>query len=231
MALANYTDLLNSINGSGAWLHRTDLGTIAPDWVTICETNINYGDVEVLGVEGLRTGNQESVFNLSTTPGVQTVDLPDNFLEMRKVWYTFNGVKIELPQRPISPMGRDEAWNVQSIPRTYSIVGSQMVIYPIPNDTYVLTLDAYQTVGPLATQGTNWLMTVAPMVYLSGSILAGSPWMGPSFNPSPWAQMFKAGMAQVQRKDAKLRSRLTTMRSDYSYLQQAPYSILTGDWI
>lgn len=231
MALGSYTDLLNSINGSGAWLHRTDLATIAPDWVTICETNLNYGDIEVLGVEGLRTANQEDVVNLNTSPGVQTVNLPSNFLEMRKVFYTFNGVKIELPQRPISPMSRDEAWNVQSIPRTYSIVGNQMVIYPIPDNTYVLTLDYYETVGPLVTQGTNWLMTAAPMVYLSGSILAGSPWLGPKFDPTPWAQMFKTGMAQVSRSDAKRRNRLTTMRSDYSYLQQAPYSILTGDWI
>lgn len=231
MALTNYSDLLNSINGSGAWLHRTDLTTIMPDWVTLAEVLINFGDLEVLGVEGLRTGAQETVATLSTASGVQFVNLPSDFLEMRKVYYTYNGIKIELPQRPIIPMGQDEASNIQSIPRSYSIVGTQMYIYPTPNGIYPITLDYYAKIGPLATQGTNWLMTKAPNVYLAGSILAGAPWLGQNFDPTPWAQMFKAGMGQLTRADVKSRNRLTTMRVDRAYMAQAPFNILSGDYL
>lgn len=231
MALANYTDLINSINGSGAWLHRNDLSVIAPDFVTLAEVGINYGDLEVLGVEGLRTGNQETVTTLSTVIGVQQVTLPADFLEMRKVYFTYSGIKIELIQRPISPLSRDESSNIQSIPRTYSIVGNQMFIYPIPNAAYPITLDYYALIGPLATQGTNWLMTMAPNVYLAGSILAGSPWMGPNFNATPWANMFRAGMGQIARSDVKARGRLTTMRVETPLQRQAPFNILTGDTI
>lgn len=232
MALSNYVGLLASINGSGAWLHRTDLATIAPDWVVLAEAVINYGDLDVLGVEGLRTGAQETVATLSTVGGVQALALPTNFLEMRKVYLNYSGVRIELPQRPITPISMDEASNVQTVPRSYSIVGAtNMYIFPIPDTIYTITIDYYASVGPLATQGTNWLMTKSPNTYLAGSILMGAPWLGANFNPAPWANVFKASMGQLQRADAKARNRLTTMRVEGPFLRAPQFNILTGDTI
>lgn len=228
MALANYTDLLASINGSGAWLHRTDLTAIAPDWVTLCETTINYGDLENLGVDGLRVAEMETLVTLTTVAGVQTVTLPTDFLEMRKIYYTFGGERVELREAPTLPMRTDERYNGFAPPRTFIVTGNTLYFFPIPDAVYSVSLLYYAKVGPLATSATNWLMTKAPMVYLAGSIVHGSPWLGPQFDVSKWGPMFKTAMGQVQRNDSRKRFNLTTLRSEAAQLQRRPFNILTG---
>ena len=231
MALATYTDLLAALNGNAGWLHRNDLWTIAPDWVTLAEVTINYGDLETLGVRGLRTGDQETIDTSKvTTANVQTVALPANFLEMRKVYLTYGNTRIELQQAPVLPIRSDEMSNVASLPRSYIVVGSSLYLIPIPDAVYSLTLDYYAKVGPLATtqSGTNWLMTAAPMTYLAGAIVHGSPWLGASFNPTPWVSAFRGAMGQVARADNQKRNRLTTLRSEVAQMQNSSLNILTG---
>lgn len=236
MALSNYTDLIASINGSAAWLHRSDLGTIAPDWVTLAEAVMNYGG-ELPGgriVDGLRTGSQETETTRTTTGGIQTVALPDDFLEMRKIWYTLSGVRFELVERTPIPMSLNERSNVQAPPTTYYIQGSSLYLIPIPDQAYTITIDYYAKIGPLATSSTNWLMTQSPMTYLAGSIVQGSLWMGTKFakeGAQPWIASFVSSIEGVRRADIRKRNRLTVMRSEVASLQNRPFNIMTGELV
>lgn len=223
MALANYDDLINSINGSAKWLHRSDLAAIAVDWVTLAETTMNYGDLAVLGVDGLRTADQETSWtSASTTPaictvGSQIVQLPSDFLEMRTLWLRYSASASggrELIHRPALPVTVGTMTQTPGPPTTYAVVGDTLVLDRPADQAYPLYGDYYAKIGPLATQGTNWLMTRFPNVYLSGAIACGAPWMGPTFNPTPWITGFKIGMAQVRRADARKRHALTTMRTE-----------------
>lgn len=221
MALTNYADLLAAINGSAAWLHRSDLAGIAPDWVTLCEATINQGDLEIIGVDGLRTADQETAWtSASTVPAVAVansaeVTLPTDFLEMRTLYLTFSGGGgYELVQRPSLPIPQQSIIAAPGPPRTYKIVGNTIVFDRPADQAYPLVGDYYAKVGPLATSGTNWLMTKAPNVYLAGSIAHGAPWMGPNFNAAPWIAAFKVAMAQVRRSDARKRHSNTTMRTE-----------------
>ena len=230
MALANYTDLLSAINGAAGWLHRADLGSIAPDWITLAEVTMNDGDLETLNVPALRTGDQETIYTYNCVPKVQTLALPSNFLEMRKVYITYGGSRLELQQAPVLPIRYDELSNVASVPRSYIVVGSSLYLIPIPDQAYPVTLDYYAKIGPLtASSSTNWLMTAAPNCYLSGAIVHGAPWLGPKFDPNPWIAAFRTSMRQVQRSDLLKRTHLTQMRSDASQLQRSPFNIMVGN--
>lgn len=223
MALANYTDLIASINASGGWLHRDDLSAIAPDWVTLCETTINYGNGE--DVSGLRTAAQETTANLTCTAGTQTVSLPSDYLEMRRVYITVSGVRRELYGRPVTPISMFDASIVSAIPETYFVTGSTLYLVPIPSSAYVITILYYAKVGPIATSNTNWLMTAAPMVYLAGTIAHGAPWLGARFDPSPWIASFKMGMKQVTAND-QARFKNTQLRSEAANMTRGSY----GNW-
>lgn len=221
MALANYTDLLASINGTAAWLHRSDLLTIAPDWVTLCETTLNQGDLLLLGVDGLRTADQETAWTSAssvparTTANSAVVTLPTDFLEMRTLYlqYSGGGGK-ELRERPASPIPIGTLTQTSGPPSTYTVVGNTLVFDRPCDQAYNLVGDYYAKIGPLATSGTNWLMTRAPNVYLAGSIAHGAPWMGPTFNATPWVTAFKIALAGVRRADARKRHTNTTLRTE-----------------
>lgn len=228
MALANYADLVASLNNTAGWLHRNDLAAIIPDWVTLCETTINKGDLSTFGTDGLRTLDQEVTRTLATTANVQTVSLPVDYLDARKVYITVGGARIELIKRTALPMDQDERASGIGTPRHYIISGSSIVLFPIPDRVYSITLLYFQSVGPLVTQSTNWLMTAAPGVYLSGAIAHGSPWLGAQFNAAPWVQGFKAGMKQVIRADNEKRSGLTVMRSEAALMNPSVFNINMG---
>lgn len=233
MALANYTDLIASINSSAGWLHRNDLGTIAPDWVTLAEAAMNYGGVLPNGtiVDGLRVGSQETIITVATTAGTQTVALPTDFLQMRKIYYTLSGVRVELVERPPTPMGIQELSNVNAPPLTYYIQGSSLYLIPIPDQTYTITLDYYAKIGPLATSSTNWLMTQSPMTYLAGSIVQGALWMGTKFaieSAVPWVTAFVSSLEAVRRSDIKKRMGRSMLRSEAAAFQNGPFDIRAG---
>lgn len=223
MALSTYTDLIASINGSAGWLHRTDLSTIAPDWVTLCEATINYGDLSVIGVDGLRTADQETAWTtLSTVPAITvansaSVTLPSDYLEMRTLYLLYpNGGGKELIGRPTLPIPIGTLTQTAGPPTAYTIVGNTLVFDRPCDQAYALVGDYYAKVGPLASaaSGTNWLLTKSPNVYLSGAIAHGAPWLGPQFNAVPWVTAFRVGMAQVRRADARKRHSMATMRTD-----------------
>lgn len=223
MALANYTDLLSAINGSSAWLHRADLLAIAPDWVVLCETTMNNGDLVGIGVDGLRTADQETAWTTAssvparTTVGSASVTLPTDFLEMRTLYLQYpGGGGKELIQRPTLPIPIGTLTQTNGPPTAYTVVGNTIVFDRPCDQAYPLVGDYYAKIGPLASapSGVNWLMTKSPNVYLAGSIAHGAPWLGPNFNPAPWVTAFKIGLAGVRRVDARKRNQNTTLRTD-----------------
>lgn len=222
-AIVSYTTLITSI---GEYLHRSDIASAAPDWIVDAEAIMNYGDGDSL--DGLRTASQETITTLNCVAGTQTVALPSDWLETRKLYITIGGIRVELVQAPTLPMRSDELSNIRSFPRTYIIVGSSLYLFPIPDSTYVLTLDYYKKIGPLsASPYTNWLLTMAPDVYRSGAIAYGAAWLGPLFNAAPWMNRFKVGLNMLAGQDASRFSQVT-LRSEAAQMQRGQFNILTG---
>ncbi len=222
-AIVSYSTLITNI---GENLHRTDIASPAAEWITDAETVMNYGDGD--DIEGLRTGAQETITTLTCTNGTQTVALPSDYLEIRKLYITIGGIRVEMVQRPTLPMGMDELSNIGNIPRTFIITGSNLYLFPIPNSAYVLTIDYYAKIGPLsASPYTNWLLTMAPDAYRSGAIAYGGAWLGPSFNVTPWYTRFKKALDMLNSQDMS-RFDKTTLRTEVASLQASQYNILTG---
>src|SRR5512139_796982 len=71
MGISTYTDLLASVAN---WLHRSDLTAVIPDFVDICESNLN---------RDLRCSQMEASATLTVTAG--TASLPADFLAVRTI--------------------------------------------------------------------------------------------------------------------------------------------------
>ena len=153
MALSNYTDLQASI---GLWLNRNDLGTAIPDFVALCEADLN---------KRLRTPFNE---NMSTAFAVTSryTTLPSDFAEMRRVILKDGSERPELV--PYTMAG---AVSQTGTPVYYNIVDNQLEVVPVGSCT--LELSYYQKVPALATNATNNVLTRFPDLYLFGSCLQG----------------------------------------------------------
>jgi hypothetical protein len=229
--MAVITDYDTLITAVGDELKRTDLTSAIPRWIVDAEAVMNYGN-EDMGVEGLRTASQETLWtSASTTPaitvaGSQTVTLPSDVLEFREPLYlTVGGTRRELVNVSSAPMSTLTLSNAAGVPETYWIRGNKLYFDCPADAAYPLTGDYYTTIGPLnSTNTTNWLLTLNPDIYLSGAIACGGMWLGPTFNVGPWLQRFKGRIAQISRFDERKRYRNVRMRSEVSGMLDGGYS-------
>ena len=221
-AIVSYATLITNI---GENLHRNDVASPAAEWITDAETVMNYGDGDT--IKGLRTAAQETITTLTCVPGTQTLALPSDFLDIRKLYITIGGVRQEMRAYPTLPMMQIERSNVNTIPTGYIITGSNLYLTPIPDSNYVLTIDYYAKIGPLATSLTNWLLTKSPDCYRSGAITYGGAWFGTKYDVTPWFRRFKAAMDMVARTD---QSRFTnvTLQTEPAQLGRYTSNIFMG---
>jgi hypothetical protein len=150
----DYDWLKSSIAG---WLHRTDLDAAIPDFVMLAERRIS-GDLEARLSEGIAA--------LTTTPGDASVNLPDDFAEMRVLSLPSYG-----PLTYVSPAQLERPENARShVPRYYTTVGSTLRLGPVPDGAYTLSLIYRGGIPALADNGTNWLIEQNADLYLSAAM-------------------------------------------------------------
>jgi hypothetical protein len=197
MALATYTDLLASV---AAWLNRSDLTTVIPDFVTLAEGRI---------ARDLRLRKQVANTTLSTVSGTQTVALPSDFLEAENL--TLSNTSPVGALSVVTPEYIDRKYppsaNYTGQPAVYTIVGDSLVLGPTPDGVYTLSLDYYQRFTALSTASTNWLLTNHPAVYLNACLVEGSAYLMDADKAKAYEARYQAAISDLQfRDDAALRS-------------------------
>jgi hypothetical protein len=148
MTISTYSELKTAI---ASWQHRTDLSTVAGDFITLAEARFN---------RKLRTRQQETAFG-PTTPTAYEIAIPSDFAAVRKLWRTSD--YWELIQRPIDTL-------------TFLQEGGQSTGFAI-TDAFVF--DGTSEVGGIYSAKvtalsdaapTNWLLTAHPDLYLWASL-------------------------------------------------------------
>jgi hypothetical protein len=169
MALANYTDLLDAVAG---WLARDDLTSRIPDFVTLAEAKFN----RVLLHPQMETRTTLTVDTGAASP--ELLDLPSDFQTMRSVRLSGVTGKPRLGFMTQTQMDdyRYSIDNVTDQPVYFSITGDQLELAPTPNENYTVQVIYRRNIPSLETNTTNWLMTLAPDLYLYGSLLEAAPY-------------------------------------------------------
>lgn len=196
MALATYTDLLASV---AAWLNRSDLTTVIPDFVSLAEGRI---------ARDLRLRKQVANTTLSTVAGVQSVTLPSDFLEAENLTLSNTsppGALTVVTPEYIDRKYPDAYYTDQ--PRVYTIIGDTLVFGPTPDGVYTVALSYYQRFTALSTASTNWLLTNHPTVYLNACLVEGSAYLMDADKAQAYESRYQAAINDLQfRDDAALRS-------------------------
>ena len=196
MAIATYSDLQTSV---AAWLNRTDLTSLIPDFITLGEARI---------ARELRLRRQVVNTALSTVAGTQSVSLPSDFLEAENL--TLSNTTPPGALSVVTPEILDRKYPkayVTGQPRVYTVVGNNVLFGPTPDAVYTVSLDYYQRWGALSVTPTNWLLTNHPSVYLFAALAEGAAYLMDDARQALWLQRFAQEAAQLQlMDDAALRS-------------------------
>lgn len=190
MALATYTNLLASV---AAWLNRTDLTAVIPDFVTLAEGRI---------ARDLRLRKQVVNTTLSTAAGVQSLALPSDFLELENI--TLSGTSPPGALSAVSPEYLDRKYPdayYTAQPQVYAIVGDALLFGPTPDGVYAVELAYYQRFTALASSSTNWLLTNHPTVYLNACLVEGSAYLMDIDKAQAYESRYQAAMRDLQLVD------------------------------
>jgi hypothetical protein len=215
MAISTYAELQSAI---ASWLHRTDLTAVIPDFIDLCEASMQ---------RNLKVGDQETTATLSLTSS-GTVALPTGYNGARRLRYFDGSVYQDISFVDLVPSDYDGV--TASRPVVAVVVGSNLTIRPIPDQTYTATLDYYAKFTPLSTTDTsNWILTSHPDAYLYGTLLQSAPYVGTDVRFPVWSDGYKTAIDEIEYDDYQRRFSQNKMRSDAIGMTSPPmWNINTG---
>lgn len=169
MTIATFADLKSQV---ASFLNRANLTSQIPIFVQLAETRIAYGSKENPFVsEPLRIRAMETSVDLALVGGTQTVALPTNFLQQRRLYISATP-NIEVDY--ITPTLFWDNWisSTSGPPTEYTVEGENIVFGPMPDTSYTGKILYYKKFTALsADNDTNWLLANAPGAYLHGTLL------------------------------------------------------------
>lgn len=200
MAINTYATLLTAAT---EWLGRdqdTTLIARIPDFFTLAEAKFN----RTLNHPKMETRSTTSVDTSSTDP--EFITLPTDFQSMRRVRLSSVTGKPRLEYMAQSQLEdyRFSIENVTDQPIYFSIVGTEMELAPTPNENYTLEM-VYRANIPALTSGntTNWLLTLAPDLYLYAALMEASPYLKNDGRVGLWATGMQTALDQLNLHGAR----------------------------
>ena len=189
MSLTTYGGLKTSI---AAWLKRTDLAAMIPDFITLAEARI---------ARDLRLRRQIVSADLAMVAGTQGVDLPADWLEFENV--TLNGD----PQRQLTYVNIEHLdskypSSYTGMPAVYTLEGNQILFGPTPDAAYTAGVFYYGKFAALSADGdTNWLLTNHPSIYLFGALAEAEPYVMNDNRAGMWEAKYAKEVNDLQTAD------------------------------
>ena len=185
MALSNYTDLKTAI---ADWLHRSDLTTTIPDFISLAESRINAA---------LTLRAMEAETALTTVIGQDYAAMPALMIDAICAFIAISGVQTAMTR--IDPADMPSG-NVNGMPQFWATDGDTIKFDCPLNDTYTITL-RYKKGFDLAGTSTNWLMTRHPRVYLYGAQSEASLYTRDQAGMAMFESAFQQALADANREE------------------------------
>lgn len=214
MAISTYAELSTAV---ADWLHRTDLTSRVPDFITIGEATLN---------RKLRLLQMESVSALSTSITDRFATLPAGFSEAIDLTLYNDDYPQTLTQLPlvkINGFSRTEA----GLPKFYAI-SSNIIFDVISDQVYSCSLRYYKSLD-IATDLTNFVLTDYPDLYLYSALLAAAPFINNDNRIATWSQLLNDGIKATNRLDGRTRGKsMLTLEAGIRHYRDRG-DIITGE--
>ena len=182
MSITTYSELQTAIEN---WLARSDLTTTrVPEFITLAEAKFN----RELSVRQMEQRSTSTIDTTSASP--EFISLPTDFRSMR--WLRVSSVTGKPHLDYLSPVALDEyrtaRGDATGQPTYFTIIGSEIEVAPTPDSDYVLEMVYRKYITALSDSNTtNWLLTLAPDIYLYGSLVEAAKFMRNAERVAVWS--------------------------------------------
>jgi hypothetical protein len=194
MTITSYSTLVTAVT---EWLAREEDATLVariPTFIQLAEAKIN----RELFVRQMENRATTSVDTGSTEP--EFISLPDDFQSMRRVRLSGVTGKPRLHYRTQTQMDdfREGIANVAGQPCYFTIFGTEMELCPTPDTDYEIEMVYRQNIPALTSDNTtNWLIELAPDLYLYGALLESAPYIKEDGRTQTWGNAFSSTLATL----------------------------------
>lgn len=196
MAMSNYGELKTLVAN---YLGRSDLTTPIIDFVTLAHKQL---------MRDLRGHIHLQKRNASYSITGEYVAAPTDMLELVSMHLNTT------PKRAISYMPHyfQSAQETSGVPQFVTLVGNTTAgtkdfrFWPIPSSTQTATIEYYATITYFANDAaTNWILTDHPMLYLYGSLLQATGYIGDDPRIGLWKAGYDEALAKCMEEGKRTR--------------------------
>jgi len=164
-----------------------------PSFIQLAEAKFN----RLLFVRQMESRATALTDPLSSEP--EFISLPADFQSMRRVRLSsvigkpclefMSGTQMDEYRLGIS--------NVASQPRYFTVFGNEIELAPTPDAAYTVEMVYRQVIPPLGSVGANWLLTLAPDLYLYGALMETAPYLREDERIAIWGAGLSAALGDL----------------------------------
>jgi hypothetical protein len=127
------------------------------------------------------------------------ISLPSDFQSMRRARLSSVTGKPSLEFKSGTQMDeyRFATSDIAAQPRYFTVFGNELELAPTPDAAYTIEMVYRQDVPPLGSSSSNWLLTMAPDLYLYGALLETAPYMKEDARIQTWGLGFTSALADL----------------------------------
>lgn len=139
-----------------------------------------------------------ALVNLSSSEP-EFISLPADFQSMRRVRLSSVAGKPCLSFKSGTQIDeyRFEISDVAGQPRYFTVFGDEIELAPTPDAAYTVEMVYRRNIPPLAANDPNWLLTLAPDLYLYGALLESAPYIKEDGRIQTWGLGFSGALNEL----------------------------------
>ena len=145
----------------------------------------------------VRQMEQRAIAVIDTTSSEpEFVALPSNFQSMRRVRLSGVTGKPSLDFKSGTQMDeyRLRIAGLAAQPRHFTIFGDEIELAPTPDQNYTIEMVYRTNIPPLGSNSSNWLLSMAPDLYLYGALLESAPYIKEDGRIQTWGLGFTSAL-------------------------------------
>jgi hypothetical protein len=204
--ISNYLELLAAV---ARWMHRSDLATVIPDFITLAESRVN---------RTVRPIDAETAVTLTSAINSSTIALPAGFSEALSLW-------LDEELQYIAP-DLFEIEDTATCPWMWTVSGGN-IQFDTKCDAIYSFRFRYKKKYDIANDTTNWLLTNHPDVYLFGALVEASPFIKDDARTAFWQARYDLAVSEVNANESRTRS-LSKLAVDSALMGSRDSGILEG---
>lgn len=197
--ITSYTTLQSTVIEYLARDQDTTLIARVPTFIQLFEAKMN----RMLFVPQMEQRSTTLTDTATTEP--EFISLPADFQSMRSVRLSSVTGKPRLEFMTTTQLDdyRFSTDNITGRPVYFAIVGTEMELAPTPNDAYTIEMIYRKNIPALASNSTNWLLDMAPDLYLYGALLESAPYLKEDGRLQVWAAGMSSAMDTLNNLGAR----------------------------